>query len=295
MKTQRNPNAPCPPAARLAVRSDGLARRGLRGASLAVALVLMASSVASARIENIRWTHNDPSNVAGFVIYYGLNSTDYTTIIDVPPQQPDAQGNFAFDIGVVPDDATVYVAVTAYDAAGVESGYSNEGTRSPAPPEPTPEPTATPTPVPTPESTPVPTPDTTPEPTAAPTPVPTPEPTPQPTAAPTPEPNSPLRTETLRWMHDDPSEVAGFVIHYGLTSGDYTTVFDVPPLQADALGNFSFDIDVPEDATVYVALTAYDYAGQESGYSNEGTRGPDSSEPDPVLGKPGTPYVVTTP
>jgi hypothetical protein len=130
MKTLSNPNAPCPPVARFAVRPDGLARRSLRIAPLAVALFLMVSTVASARTETLRWTHNAPSNVAGFVVYYGLSSGNYGTVIDVPPLQPDTLGNFTFDIDV-PDDATVYVAVTAYDGAGLESGYSNEGIRSP--------------------------------------------------------------------------------------------------------------------------------------------------------------------
>jgi len=130
MTTQRNPNAPCPPAARFAVRPDGLARRGLLSALLAVALLLMASTVASARTEILRWAHSNPSNVAGFVIYYGLSSANYTTVIDVPPLQPDAQGIFTFDIGV-PDEATIYVAVKAHDDAGQESGYSNELMRCP--------------------------------------------------------------------------------------------------------------------------------------------------------------------
>jgi hypothetical protein len=130
MTTQRNPNAPCPPAARFAVWPDGLARRGLLSALLAVALLLMASTLASARTVTLRWTHSNPSNVAGFVIYYGLSSANYTTVIDVPPLQPDAQGIFTFDIGV-PDDATIYVTVTARDSADQESSYSNELTRRP--------------------------------------------------------------------------------------------------------------------------------------------------------------------
>jgi hypothetical protein len=139
MKTQSNPNAPRPSAARFAVRPDGLARRGLCCAPLVVALFLMVSTLASARTETLRWTHNDPSNVAGFTIYFGPSSANYTTVIDVPPLQSDAQGIFTFDIGV-PDDATIYVAVTAYDDDDLESGYSNEKTRSPATSEPDPEP-----------------------------------------------------------------------------------------------------------------------------------------------------------
>ena len=137
MKAQSNPNAPCPFVARFAVRPDGLARRSLCGAPLVVALLLMASTVASARTETLRWTHSDPANVAGFVIYYGLSSADYTTVIDAPPLQPDAQGIFSFDIGV-PDEATIYVAVTARDDADQESRFSNERVRSPESSEPDP-------------------------------------------------------------------------------------------------------------------------------------------------------------
>ena len=137
IKAQSKPNAPCPPAARFAVRFDGLARRGLRSAPLAVALLLMASTLASARTEILRWTHSDPSNVARFVVYYGPSSANYTIVIDVPPLQPDAQGIFTFGIDI-PNDATIYVAVTAYDYVDQESGYSNEGMRSPASSEPDP-------------------------------------------------------------------------------------------------------------------------------------------------------------
>jgi hypothetical protein len=110
MKAQRNPNAACPSPARFAVLPDGLAHRGLRSAPLAVALLLTASTVASARTESLRWTHNNPSNVAGFVVHYGLSSGNYTTVIDAPSLQSDAQGIFTFDIDA-PDDATIYVAV----------------------------------------------------------------------------------------------------------------------------------------------------------------------------------------
>ena len=130
MKTLRNLNAPCPPAARFAARLGDLARRGLCSAPLAVALVLTASTVASARTETLRWMHDNPSEVVGFVIYYGPSLGNYTSVIDVPALQPDVAGVFTFDISV-PDDATIYVAVTAYGDLDLESGYSNVGTRGP--------------------------------------------------------------------------------------------------------------------------------------------------------------------
>ena len=122
MTTQSDPNTPCPSAARLAVRPDGLARRGLHSSALAFALLLMASTLASARTETLRWTHNDLSSVSAFVIYYGMSSRNYTTVIEVPALQADAQGIFSFDIGV-PDDATIYIAITARDSDDLESSY----------------------------------------------------------------------------------------------------------------------------------------------------------------------------
>jgi hypothetical protein len=103
------------------------------------------------------------------------------------------------------------------------------------------------------------------------------------------------RTETLRWTHSNSSNMASFAIYYGLSSANYTTVIGVPQLQPDAQGTFTFDISVPDGATIYVALTAFDGADQESDYSNEGTRSPNSSPPDPIPGKPGTPYVILEP
>ena len=90
------------------------------------------------------------------------------------------------------------------------------------------------------------------------------------------------RIETLRWTHVDVPNVAGFIVYYGLSSGDYTTIINVPSLQPDAQGVFTFNIDVPE-VTIYVSVTAYNSDEQESEYSNELIRR--------AVGKPGTPYV----
>jgi hypothetical protein len=135
MKNQLKPNAP----RRCAARPERLARRGLRSALLAAALFVMASTVASARTETLRWTHSDPSSVAGFIVYYGLSSANYTTAVDAPALQPNAQGIFTLGISV-PDDATIFVAVTAYGFDAQESLYSNEGVHSPGSSVPTPTP-----------------------------------------------------------------------------------------------------------------------------------------------------------
>lgn len=72
------------------------------------------------------------------------------------------------------------------------------------------------------------------------------------------------RIETLNWFHPSPAEVEGFRVHYGTSSGHYQTVVDV----GFAL---SYDLSVPDEATIYVALTAY--SGRvESALSNEVVR-----------------------
>jgi hypothetical protein len=106
------------------------------------------ASAAQARIETLRWSHPSLSDVSGFRVYIGSGSRTYTQVFNagLPPANPD--GTFSFDLQVV-DDATVYVAVSAYNSAG-ESPLSNEGLR--APPV---TPTATPTPLPIPTPPPV--------------------------------------------------------------------------------------------------------------------------------------------
>lgn len=106
------------------------------GKKIVLVLLLMASTVASARTESLRWTHVNPSDVLGFKVHWGLSSGVYESAIWCPPLQPDIpSGIYRFDI-VVPDDATVYVVVTAYNAMMDESVYSNEGIRSIAPGKP---------------------------------------------------------------------------------------------------------------------------------------------------------------
>ena len=91
------------------------------------------------------------------------------------------------------------------------------------------------------------------------------------------------RTENLRWEHPDPSSVAGFRVHVGTTQGSYSQTIDVG-LPASG-SQFVHALTVADSASVYVAVTAYDAAGLESAYSNEGFRAP-------LLGAPGQPMVV---
>ncbi len=92
------------------------------------------------------------------------------------------------------------------------------------------------------------------------------------------------RTETLRWEQPNASQVAGYYVHYGLSSGNYTTVIEVTSPTANPDGTYSHDIQVADDAVIFVAVKSYDHESRESVYSNEQRRAP--------LGRPGRPAVV---
>ncbi len=64
-------------------------------------------------------TDGSPASIAGYKIYYGISSGLYTGALDV--------GNvtsYTVDLSIAP--GTYYIAVTAYDASGNESDFSNE-------------------------------------------------------------------------------------------------------------------------------------------------------------------------
>lgn len=97
---------------------------------LLLLMVLVPASRAAARSETLRWTQVNPASVKGFHIYWGTQSRRYTQSVDTGPISPNASGVYTYAINV-PDSAVVYIAVTAYNAAGQESTYSNERQRSP--------------------------------------------------------------------------------------------------------------------------------------------------------------------
>jgi len=85
------------------------------------------------------------------------------------------------------------------------------------------------------------------------------------------------RTEALRWEHAAPDLAAGFKIHVGPSSRSYSDVLDVGrPFQASD-GTFSYDLEVDDAASVYVAVSAYASDGSSSPLSNEQFR----AAPDP--------------
>ncbi len=84
----------------------------------------MASLVQGAEVK-LAWTPNSETNLAGYKIYYGTASRDYTTIIDVG--NPEAVDNqIIVTLSGFSPGITYYYAATAYDEDSFESDYSDE-------------------------------------------------------------------------------------------------------------------------------------------------------------------------
>jgi hypothetical protein len=148
---------------------------------LAATLVILAFQ-AEARIQHIRWTHEnvagDPGAevpipaVGGFIVYSGITSGTYGLGVWLPIFTPVFDPELGEDVYhydlAIPDTQNIYVALKAYDAANetnLSSFSVNENMYPGLPGKPgkpyilaaaTPPPVSTPTEVPTPTSTSVP-------------------------------------------------------------------------------------------------------------------------------------------
>jgi Fibronectin type III domain len=87
-----------------------------------IALTLLAGLAGTqAASVSLTWNPSSDTNVTGYNIYYGTSSGDYTTEINV--------GNISvITISNLTAGMTYYFAVTAFDAVGDESFFSNEAT-----------------------------------------------------------------------------------------------------------------------------------------------------------------------
>jgi hypothetical protein len=80
---------------------------------------LLFSNVGLAAQIRIAWDPNTEPDVAGYKIYYGTSSKSYTGSVDV--------GNVtSCTLKGFKKGETQYIAVTAYNSSGSESGYSSE-------------------------------------------------------------------------------------------------------------------------------------------------------------------------
>ena len=77
---------------------------------------------------------------------------------------------------------------------------------------------------------------------------------------------SPLQADqnvTLAWAPSISTDVVGYRIYYGTTSGDYTGLFDIGNTNAVTISR------LVDGVTYYFAATSIDGAGNESPFSNE--------------------------
>jgi len=70
-------------------------------------------------------------------------------------------------------------------------------------------------------------------------------------------------TVTVAWDPNPEPTVAGYYMHYGSSSGSYTNSVDVGSATRCAISALQ------EGVTYYLAVTAYDGSGNQSGYSDE--------------------------
>lgn len=85
-----------------------------------IVLVLFLVTAADAATVKISWNANTEADLAGYKLYYGIASGNYTSSIDV-------KNVTQYSVTVNPTvTTTYYVAVTAYDTSGNESVKSDE-------------------------------------------------------------------------------------------------------------------------------------------------------------------------
>ena len=101
------------------------------------------------------------------------------------------------------------------------------------------------------------------------------------------------RTEVVRWRQPDPVDADGFRIHIGTQSRRYDEVIDVGALTPSSDGTYAYSFQVPDASTKYVAVSAYNEAG-ESALSNEAVRGGSPSSPS-TPSTPSTPPAPSNP
>ena len=86
---------------------------------LVVALLLLTGTQALAGSISLAWDPVGDPRLAGYKVYYGTSSRNYTGQVDV--------GNATTrTVTGLTDGAKYYFAVTAYDGSRIESGFSNE-------------------------------------------------------------------------------------------------------------------------------------------------------------------------
>jgi len=86
--------------------------------SLILIIVFLFAGMSFAKDITFLWDANTEADLAGYRFYHGGSPGVYDDFIDV--------GNVTTYTVSIEEDCNCYFAVTAYDTAGNESGFSNE-------------------------------------------------------------------------------------------------------------------------------------------------------------------------
>ena len=81
-----------------------------------LALLVLVFGLSAATLE---WDESPSPHVKGYRVYYGENSRNYTTVVDVT-------NSLRWLLTSVPTNILYFYSVTAYDRDGLESVFSEE-------------------------------------------------------------------------------------------------------------------------------------------------------------------------
>jgi len=87
---------------------------------MSAAAVLILALTAQAPAITVSWDPNTEEDLAGYRIHYGTAPGSYSASVTVGPAKTSHQ------LARLMPETTYYVAMTAYDGSGNESGYSDE-------------------------------------------------------------------------------------------------------------------------------------------------------------------------
>ena len=106
--------------------SEGSAARRLASAAAFLLLIGVGNAPQAAFNDTVAFSHPEPDRVAGYRLYYGSSSRSYPYKIDLGPRPLSPRQIGVLALPTLPDHSRIYAALTAYDAQGRESVYSNE-------------------------------------------------------------------------------------------------------------------------------------------------------------------------
>ncbi len=85
-------------------------------------------------------------------------------------------------------------------------------------------------------------------------------------------------TATVSWDANTESDLSGYKIYYGTSSGSYDDVVDVGNKTSFSINNLVVG------TTYFFVVTAFDFSGNESGFSNEVSFTPTQGTPPQITG-----------